>query len=145
MMFNRITRKLNYFHQLIRVKKRQHSLSSLCCIWDNTNVIIERERQMVCLKRSSEQSLQTLPHQDVLFIDENVYFFSLGVNGFLAKLSRMSKCSLFVLIFRCSFSIIEWFQQSNSYSSTSFFCVAACKHKEQFQVCYCHYYIVQLF
>ena len=54
MMFKRNVRKLNYFHQLIRVKKRQYSLSSLCCIWDNTNVIVEQERQMVCLKRSSE-------------------------------------------------------------------------------------------
>ena len=54
MMFKRIIKKLNYFHQLITVKKGKYSLSSLCCIWDNTNVIVERERQMVCLKQSSE-------------------------------------------------------------------------------------------
>ena len=142
MMFKRIIRTLNYFHQLIKVKKGQYSLSSLCCIWDNTNVIVERERQMVCSKWSSEWSYQTLPHQDVLFIDQNVYFFSLGVNSFLAKLSRMSKWC-FVLILRCSSSRIEWFQHSNSYSSSSIFCVAACKHKEQYQVCYYHYYIVK--
>ena len=120
-MFKWIIRKLNYLHLLIKVKKRQYSLSSLCCIWDNTNVKVEREIQMVCLKRSSEQSLQTLPHQEVLFMDENVYFFSLDINGSLAKLSRISEWSLFVLIFRCSSSRIGWFQQSNSYCSSSIF------------------------
>ena len=140
MMFKRITRKLNYFHQLIKVKKRQYSISRLYCIWDNTNV---RARKINGLFKAIVWIIapDATPPRRIIYRQERLFLF-FGCKWFSSKVKQNVKVK-FVLIFRCSSSRIKWFWQSNSYSSSSIFCVAVCKHKEQFQVSYYHYYIVQ--
>ena len=46
-------KKVNSFLSSVKSKRRQYSFSSLCCIWDITNIIMKQERREVSLKWSS--------------------------------------------------------------------------------------------
>ena len=87
LMFKRITRKLNYFHQLIKVVfNRQYSISSLYCIWDNTNVLTRKTnglfKAIVWIIASD-----SIPPRRIIYGQERLFLY-FGCKWFSSKVKQ---------------------------------------------------------
>ena len=102
MMFKRITRKLNYFHQLIKVVfNRQYSISSLYCIWDNTNV---RTRKTNGLFKAIVWIIapDATPPRRIIYRQERLFLF-FGYKWFSSKVKQNVKVKFICFNFPLQF------------------------------------------
>ena len=90
-----------HFHQLIKVKERQYSISSLYCIWDNTNV---RTRKTNGLFKAIVWIItpDTTPPRRVIYRQKRLFLF-FGCKWFSIKVKQNVKVKFICFNFPLQF------------------------------------------